>query len=233
MKKTILLGLTTTPGSDWLGKCLEIDRFGIEEIALFPTFLKPFEREKLHRALAKTKLKSIPHVHLRDDHTDEEIMFYVEKYGTRLFNVHPNDYGIATLKQLKQLGLNGYVENSGMLGKDFEKIVASSGGLCVDYSHFEDHWYLSHEPDYETFTHLIDKYKIGCCHVSAVTKEKHPEFSGESRFGLHRFLELRDLDYIGNYLKYLPVYISLELENTFEEQLKAKEYIENKFLMTT
>jgi len=38
--------------------------------------------------------------------------------------------------------------------------------------------------------------------------------------------ELKDLDYMKNYEEFWPPIISLELENTFEEQLKAKEYLE-------
>jgi len=39
-KRNILLGLTTTPRSDWRGKVEEIKKFKIKELALFPTFLK-------------------------------------------------------------------------------------------------------------------------------------------------------------------------------------------------
>lgn len=67
MKHKILLGLTTTPKSDWREKVKEIEKFGIKELALFPTFLSPDERKELYTLLEKTKIKNIPHVHLRDD----------------------------------------------------------------------------------------------------------------------------------------------------------------------
>jgi len=39
MKRKVLLGLTTTFGSDWRAKIKEIDKLKIQEIALFPTCL--------------------------------------------------------------------------------------------------------------------------------------------------------------------------------------------------
>ncbi|MEI6499060.1 MAG: hypothetical protein WCO23_03800 [bacterium] len=224
MKHTILLGLTTTPGSDWQEKCREIDKYGIEELALFPTFLGPPDREKLYKLLQKSSLKSIPHVHLRNDHTDAEIMFFVEKYGTKLFNIH--DCGLETMHRLKRLGLPTYIENGGEISADFEKILATSNGLCFDFSHFEAHYYRAHEEQCEPFVSIIDRYKIGCCHVSAVTKELMKNFDGNYTYSSHKFYQLEDLDYVKNYIKYFSKYVSLELENSFKQQLEAKAYIE-------
>mgnify|MGYP000054681782 CR=1 FL=1 len=65
-KHEILLGLTTTPNSDWKGKVEEMKKFGIKKIALFPTFL-PIEKRKefennLSRnvELLKTLLANLP-----------------------------------------------------------------------------------------------------------------------------------------------------------------------------
>ena len=55
--KKILLGLTTTPGSDWRKKVSEIDKLGLKELALFPTCLNEQERKELYGLLEKTKLK--------------------------------------------------------------------------------------------------------------------------------------------------------------------------------
>ncbi|MDD5464316.1 MAG: hypothetical protein PHP62_04145, partial [Candidatus Moranbacteria bacterium] len=67
MKHEILLGLTTTPKSDWRGKVEEMKKFGIKQIALFPTFLKIDDRKELYKLLEDIDGLEIPHVHLRDD----------------------------------------------------------------------------------------------------------------------------------------------------------------------
>jgi hypothetical protein len=65
MERKILLGLTTTPRSDWREKIREIDELGLEEAALFPTFIHLPERKELYGLLEKTGIKKAPHVHLR------------------------------------------------------------------------------------------------------------------------------------------------------------------------
>jgi hypothetical protein len=39
-------------------------------------------------------------------------------------------------------------------------------------------------------------------------------------------MSLDELDYVCNYRKFLPQYISIELENSLERQLEAKKYLE-------
>ncbi len=224
--KKILLGLTTTPGSDWREKCREIDKFGLEEIALFPTFLRPDERKELCNLLKNTTLKSIPHVHLRDDMTEDEIMFFCDNYGTKLFNIHPDKAGEIVAKRLKQLNIPVYIENTGYLQPNFEKRVMESDGICVDFAHFDDHWYICKEEGYKIFAEIMEKYPIGCCHVSAVGKTKTVDLINDCRLSRHYFETVDDLDYMKKFIKYLPEFVSLELENSFEEQLQAKAYLE-------
>ena len=223
----ILLGLTTTPGSDWHQKVQEIDQYGIREIALFPTFLDAEKRQELYSLLEKSSLGSIPHIHLRNnDHTAEEINYLIDRYGTKLFNIHPYQEAQKSFDLLSQMGLPAYIENIGSLEDDFETVVQKSAGLCVDFSHYHDHWAIEHEPTYRKFQDIIKKYEIGCGHISAIRSERVLEFNGELRHGCHSFVALSDFDYMKNYLEFLPEYTSLELENSFEEQLKAKSYLE-------
>jgi len=58
MEKKILLGLTTTPKSDWREKVREIEKFRIKEIALFPTMLEMKGRKKLYGLLERTNLRA-------------------------------------------------------------------------------------------------------------------------------------------------------------------------------
>lgn len=87
-KKEILLGLTTTPKSNWIRKIDQIDEYKIKKIALFPTFLKIEDRKELYDLLEKTCLEEIPHVHLRDDMEEWELEMYIQKYNTQVFNIH-------------------------------------------------------------------------------------------------------------------------------------------------
>jgi len=224
-RRQILLGLTTTPGSDWHQKIEEIDRFGLAEIALFPTFLDDAKRQELYGLLEKTCLRALPHVHLRNDTNIEELIYLKERYKTTLFNIHPSESARKTLDLLLSQNLNVYIENIGEIDPDFEEVVQKATGLCVDYSHFHDHWALSQEDNYKVFQEIIKKYPIGCGHVSAVRKVKSLEFNGEFRYGRHLLDDLSDVDYMANYTDYLPAILSLELENSFEEQLKVKEHL--------
>ncbi|MDD5464166.1 MAG: hypothetical protein PHP62_03380 [Candidatus Moranbacteria bacterium] len=228
MKHEILLGLTTTPKSDWRGKVEEMKKFGIKKIALFPTFLKIDDRKELYKLLEDIDGLEIPHVHLRDDFKKEEMDLLCKKFKTRVFNIHSQHF-LPLMYDLSQYYPVIFVENSGSeIPADYE--LNKFGGVCIDFSHLENAR-LTGNDVFEVFIEKINQYKIGCCHVSAIKKESHPDNfdignPGRAAFDEHLFCKLLEFDYIGQYLQYLPYYISLELENSFEEQLKAKQYLE-------
>jgi hypothetical protein len=222
--KKILLGLTTTLDSDWRGKIKEIDKLNLKEIALFPTFLKPAERRELYELLEKTGLESIPHVHLRgEDMPTSELDYFVEKYHTKVFNIHsprefPVNYDYSKYKQIL------YLENTGFIPNENE-INSLGNGLCVDFSHWSGAK-KANQPIYEGFEKMVEKFTIGCGHISAVLDKLTYYPNGWASYDSHTFKSLSEFDYIKNYLKYIPDTISIELENSFEEQLKVKEYLE-------
>jgi len=222
--KKILLGLTTTPDSDWRGKVKEIDRLGIKEIALFPTFLKTAERNELYGLLEKTRLESIPHVHIRgEDMPLAEMDYFVKKYHTEVFNTHsprefPINYDYSKYKQLI------YLENSNFI-PDENEINLLGNGLCVDFSHW-DSGLKAKWPGYESFEKLVTKFPVGCAHISAMTNAITYWVNGWPAYESHTFKKLKQFDYIKKYLQYLPNIISMELENSFEEQLKVQAYLE-------
>lgn len=227
--KKVLLGLTTTSGSDWREKIKEINELGLKEVALFPTCLKYNERQELYSLLEKTSLKSIPHVHLRDDMAKEEVDYLAQRYQTKLFNLHPNRECFAYIARLKNYKEQIFLENLG--NKSILQIKENTGkvaGLCLDFSHWES-GILNKKPNYSTFAEFVLKQKIGCCHVSAIY-EKPKEFdSGDGlkpHYSCHKMEKLENLYYIKKYLDFLPEIISIELENSFKEQLEAKKYLE-------
>lgn len=219
--KKVLLGLTTTPGSDWRGKIKEIDKFGIKEIALFPTCLRINARKLLYELLEKSGLEEIPHVHLRSQDMEKwELELFEKKYKTQLFNIHQDEIDDPILKPYLH---KVYVENQFKYLQ--EDTVKKCAGICLDLSHIEEGriWKKS---SLDPVNELLDSYPVGCCHISAVKFSKLDiinKYMGVSRHMLHN---LREVDYVAKYKQYLPQYISIELENSFEEQLGIKERLE-------
>lgn len=222
--KKILLGLTTTSRSDWREKIKETELYNIKEIALFPTVLLPEERKKLYQLLEKSPVEKITLVHLRSDMEIWELDYLTERYKTEVFNIHPikkhplkHDYS----KYANKI----YIENLTELPRipNLKKFA----GLCLDFSHWEDKASTIVGYDKEIRS-LIKKFKIGCCHIS-VTKsylQKDPGRLGKFEYSSHWLDDLSELNYIKKYLVFLPEIISIELENSFVEQLKAKKYLE-------
>lgn len=226
----ILPGLTTTKRSDWREKIKEIDRLGLKEISIFPTPFDPEQRRHLYSLLEKTNLKSIPHVHIREqDTTVDELKYLSKRWETKLYNIHPTERGINFVKSSGVFKNHIYLENTGVLPPDFEDAIKQTAGICIDFSHWQDYWFLQKHRDYKQFNQFVEKYKIGCCHVNATGKEKYFDDYGQNNqwhYNKHHFDDLREFDYLKNFTKYLPPIISLELENSFEDQLRAKKYIE-------
>ncbi len=227
-QRSILLGLTTTPGSDWREKIKEIDQFGITEIAFFPTYLGPEQREELYGLLEKSGLKKIIFVHLRPDFSISELEYLTEKYGVEFFNIHPDDPGIKFLKSAPQFASRIFIENLRDNIDDVEKNVGDCGGLCIDFAH----WHaakIDKRKSYKKFENVVKNNKIGFCHLSAIL-DKPEIFSWAIEEGpcldYHTLRTLSNMDYLKSFLPYLPDILGLELENSFEEQLEIKAYVE-------
>lgn len=226
-EKKILLGLTTTPASDWREKTREIDKFEIKEIALFITFLKSKDdRKELYGMLEKTGLESIPHVHLRSpDMGSDELDYLIKRFKTKYFNVHPiashpNNPDYDNFKDLI------YIENTNNVPttKEVEKFA----GICLDISHREN-YILENNIEYNNaIENLIKKFIIGCAHASAVKKEPRIDLEpfDNMPYCAHYMKDISEFEYVKKYADLIPEYLSIELENSFEEQLKAKEYLE-------
>ncbi len=225
----ILPTITTTCGSDWRSKIDEIDQLKIEEIALFPTCLEKKERKELYRLLGKSRLKRVPYVHLKNDMDIEEIDYVVQNFGTEIFNVHtsrefPFFYDYSKYRDII------YIEN--VYFPLSEKEIENFAGVCLDFSHLENDRLL-YKDKFERNVKIIEKFPIGCNHISAIKKEVyldpesvHDKFS--QRYDSHKFNELNEFDYLGKYpRKYFSFFIALELENSIKEQLTAVKYIKS------
>ena len=49
----------------------------------------------------------------------------------------------------------------------------------------------------------------------------------EYAYSHHYSYRMADLDYMKKFVKYLPDYISIELQNSFKEQIEIKKYLES------
>ncbi len=224
----ILPTITTTYGSDWRNKIEEINKLGLEEIALFPTCLTEPDRKKLYALVEKSCIKRIPFVHIRSDMKIEELDLIVEHFGTEIMNIHsggefPFQYDYSKFSKFI------YIENTYYPLREDE--IAMFGGICLDFSHLENDR-LQYPDVFKHNTGLFDKFPIGCNHISAIrrnvrldTKRLRENQSGE-RYDYHLFEEFEEFDYLKKYpLKYFSKYISIELENSIQEQLKVKSYL--------
>ncbi len=220
--------IATTRGSDWRGKIDELNKFGVEEAALFPTCLDLREREELYELLKKSRLKKIPYVHLRSDMTAEEVGNLIEWFGTEVFNLHTGrEYPL--LQDYSKYEKIIFIENIYYPLNEAE--IEKFGGVCIDFSHLENDRIL-YADKFRHNTRLIEKFKVGCNHISVIKKEaridpgsKYDKYS--KRFDSHEFSDLSEFDYLKNYPSdYFSNYIAIEIENSIEEQLSIKKYIE-------
>lgn len=226
MSHTILPGITTTRGSDWRAKVAEIEQLGLEVAALFPTVLDLPTRRELYAALEQTPLQRIPHVHLRDDMERWELQYFQERWHTVAFNLHATEAGLQLIRRAPEYAAAIHLENTHSLTPLFMEGLTLCGGLCLDFSHWQDFGRLVGEPSYAQLDVLASRYPIGCCHVSAVVAQGWRRSENEPlHYNRHYFTVLSELSYLTDYRQYLPSLISLELENSLAEQLMAKKYL--------
>ncbi len=216
--RKILPCITTTSGSKWKEK---IKTTQLKEVAIFITCLK--NRKEFYNLLKKNNyIKKIPFVHLRGDMEIKELDFFVNQYKTKIFNLHsktehPILYDYSKYKDII------YIENHSVLK---EKELKKYAGICLDVSHLENDRKL-HPDRFKKNQVIIKKYKIGCNHISAIKKEKRIDRTKKPRIDYHFLENLSELDYLKNYpLNYFSNMIALELENSLEEQLRIKKYIQ-------
>lgn len=232
-EKKILLGLTTTWGSDWREKAKEIEKFDIKEIALFPTALKIEERKELYDLLEKTGLEQIPHIHLRDEMELWELEYLEKRFQTQVFNIHgeKDPHPFLNFKNyLDAYCSKTYVENTENVPS--EERLNDFGGICIDFSHWQDGIFFDRLDYDREMRNAVKKFRTGCGHISALGNKIIESTDVQlqevlyKNFSKHHLDDLSELDYIKKYIDFIPDIVSIELNNSFEEQLKVKKYLE-------
>lgn len=219
---TILPGLTSTE-ADRIPEFLRaLRKSGLRQIALFPTVLDRQEREALYRDLEGIRDLRIPHVHLRTDCDEGEMDYLVRTFGTEVFNIHPRQSVHAFGTVPPRFADLVYVENTQDPPEDAE--LAELGGICIDYSHLESARRLGWLDYVEIVEAQLRRFPIGCCHIAAIREGDPNAWNGGPDH--HNFKELSDFDYLRRYARLLPEkWLSLELENSLDEQLQAADYL--------
>ncbi|MFA5175865.1 MAG: hypothetical protein WC413_01210 [Candidatus Nanoarchaeia archaeon] len=224
----VLVGLTTDPRFNWEDKIKEIQKLKdennpIKRIAFYPTQLELKDRvlvyKELNKLFKKGSLEQIPHVHLRGDMQDWELELFKEDYGANVFNIHAMHIDVPAFKKyLDMISIeNGHKPLT-------EKMLDKCAGICLDISHQEESNYKL------SFLYglngLLEKYPIKCCHVSGIKHFKMLNW-GYHTHKLSEYSNFEELRYAEKYKYCLPFWVSLELNNSIEEQYIAiKPYLE-------
>lgn len=222
--RKIFVTITTTRDADWKQMIKDADKFRIREIALFPTGLLEKERMDLYKLLDKSKIKSIPTVHLRSDMKPSEIKYLIKKYRTKVFNIHataefPLKYSYSEFRKMI------YIENvyGGFDGNEIKKYA----GICLDFAHLENDRLLN-EQRFLKVGKLIDEYPIGMNHLSCIRNESHiDKTNGETRHDNHKLKNLSEMDYLKNFpSRYFSNRLVIELSNPIKTQMEVEKYLE-------
>ncbi len=229
-EKQLLLGLTTTPGSNWRDKVEEIKQLNLREVALLPTALPAAERQTLYRLLEATSLEAIPCVHLRDDFSLAEVDYLVSRFKVKALTCHADLKGYALLDSLPKYNSIIYVENFSQEEADkfftqeyFTKHQVS--GVCLDLAHLEETRRLS-KRHYKRLVAMLAKYPARVNHISGVKTSALFKIFNKTAVD-HSLDSLNDLAYLKQIPpQYFGRYIVIELENSFLEQTEVRKFLE-------
>jgi len=227
----ILPGLTSTKKERMPAFVDDIRRSGVRRIALFPTCLDAAERSELYGELEAIPGLRVPHVHLRADCGAGEMERLAGRLGTEAFNIHPRASGHPFGPLPARFASSIFIENVDIPAEDAElEGDPAPGGVCPDFSHLENARLHGMTGYVETVTAQLGRFRIGCCHLSAVRIGVPNHWAG--MWDHHEYDTLDDLAYLAAYRGYLPdSWASLELENPLAEQLEAKAYLEGLFAL--
>lgn len=214
-EKRIIVGLTGRNAKQVITKMRDAQKLGITEAGLFLEVLHPSARRKVYDELLKTKIKSFPLVHIRNDMQKWELDFLEKLLHPKYYTIHES-----TFKYLAKW--KGYMKKL-YLELDYNDKIAGNvhveriGGYCIDLSHYmaacERH---SKESVYIKHHHLKRYFK--CNHLNGYTYKRKKDIHG-----VRNAMEL-------DYLKSIPKgifsnCIAMEMWNPVKEQLAFKKHV--------
>lgn len=213
----------TTTRENWPQAFTQASQLGLSSVCLFPTCLGPSQRERFYSLLDQSIITHVPLLHIRSDMTLGEILYFKNKYSTRLFNIHSQIHGDYVLEHdLSGLKKNIFLENTLY---PLSPEIKNYAGICLDTAHIEN-FRLKKHPLYHQFMADLRQNHVGVAHISAITA-KPAVFSdpGSPDYVTHFFRHLSEFDYLQRYRRFLPSVCALELENSLAEQITVIKYL--------
>lgn len=217
MKSDILVSITGSTKQEWQNKLKEIEGFQIREVALFLEMYDKKEKQIIYKALLNSSIDRIPLVHIRHDMVKDELNFLQEKFKTKYFTCHEENFVNHDVEHWKGFYKDIYLEMNfdNFVSKtvDIEKI----GGFCVDLAHFKV-GLEKLSKDFEYVFNRKDKKLFTCNHLNGWNSEKNVD--------MHTIYDLKNFDYLKNLPKFIfGKVIALETSNSIKEQLEFKKYL--------
>lgn len=214
--KRVFVSITGCTEQHWKDKLKEINKFKIPKVALFLTRWNKKQKQKIYKALLKSKIKEIPLVHLRHDMLKDEVKFLAKNFKTKYFTIHEESFKIMHKwkgfykKLFLEMDYNNFVSKSVNVNK--------IGGFCIDLAHFkadEEKW--SKEFEYIIKRRNVTRY-FACNHISGYSPEKNRD--------KHTVESAKDFNYLTSLPKFLfGKVLAVEIDNNIAQQLKFKKYI--------
>jgi len=230
-EKKILLSLIASPQTKWKDEITKLSTLGINEIALFINSFSLEQRKEVYRLLSASNLKSIPYVHISNDFEEGEIDYLVTTYGTSILGLSLDNSSlafIATMIKFTNLIAPENPDNSKFVSMFTDEALSRAGvsGVCLDVSTLE-YSRLYSKKQYQLALHVLDHHPLKATQIGPVSENWFRKtFHLKSRY----LKTLADLDYLKNVPQaYLADLLILDLENSLEEQLEVKRYLELMF----
>jgi len=211
----IYLSITGEKNIDWQSKLKEINKLKIDKVAVFLERFDEKERDNFYRFLLKSTIKKVPFVHLRDDVTNEEIKFFIDKFKTDCFNIHEEHF--ECLDKWKDFWSKLYLEMNYDSQITKKVKVRKIGGFCIDLAHFKSA--VARGAKEAHYIHSRKhKIKFTCNHLGGYSPEKMHD--------LHIIKNLKDFDYLITLPKYVfGKIIALEVDNSIKEQILFRKHV--------
>lgn len=226
MNKKILVSVTTLENPNWLQQIRDIEKFNIQEFAIFISCLTPDERKGFYKRLEDLGDVRIPFAHIRSDVSDQEIEYLKKRFGLKRCNLHPSsEYSF--MYEWKNLRSMIYIENT-IHARLTDEELHQFAGICLDVAHLENHL-LTNDIRYQETIDFIGKYGVGASHISGILKEKDYVDHASDRLGYdnHNNKEISEFSYLKKYPKsYFGKYLAIEVMNDIKTQLEIKKYLE-------
>lgn len=230
----IVVGLIATAHSPWREALASLPSLGIKELALFLREMDFDFRRELYQALDAGVVTKIPWVELPLDAREWEILYLSEKFGTNLFSLPADQASAALVKEWGDVKASILIENPEKKDKlpffTSEFLSQTSAvGVCLDTAALERNR-VHDKKSYDAVISTLDHNAVSAALVAPIAKSALRRFLGRP----NRLLNLSDLHYLKHFPQaYLSKTIALKLDNSFEEQLEVRAYLQSFFRKTS